>query len=131
MTINNRTTHTPNNTLPAVPPWAGSTIYNGKVVRLRNTCPIDNLLTMFHFICTLYPAIVQAEKDLFYQRIMSVYKYFNAGEFVLGKLHWLEFSPHKVDLTKSVIDNNIQQQHSTTTFNIGWSTWHIIQQYVQ
>ena len=37
--------------LPAVPPWAGSTIYNDKVVRLRNTCTIDNFLTMFHFIC--------------------------------------------------------------------------------
>lgn len=43
--------------LPVVPPWGGSTIYNEKVVRLRNTCTIDNFLTMFHFICLSNPSI--------------------------------------------------------------------------
>jgi len=85
MTINNRDTHP--NSLPHVPLWGGSTVYNGKVVALRNTGPIDNLLTMFHFICTFYSSIVQSEKDFFYQHILGVHQYFKAGEFVLDKLH--------------------------------------------
>ena len=59
---------------------------------------------MFHFICTLYSTLFQVNKDLFYQRITRVNKYFTAGEFVLGTLHWLELFPHKVDLAKSVVD---------------------------
>ena len=90
--------------LPAVPPWGGSTIYNEKVVRLRNTCTIDNFLTMFHFICLSNPSI-QSERELFYSHIIEVHKLFEAGDFVLGKLHWLELLPHiKVDLTQTVID---------------------------
>ena len=61
--------HALNNTLPPVPPWTGSTLYKGEVVRLRNTCTKNNWLAMFHFICTLYPTLVQANEDLFYQRI--------------------------------------------------------------
>ena len=89
--------------LPAVPPWGGSTIYNEKVVRLRNTCTIDNFVTMFHFICLSNPSI-QSQRDLFYSRIIEVHKLFEAGDFALGKLHWLELLPQKVDLTHTVID---------------------------
>ena len=89
--------------LPAVPPWGGSTIYNEKVVRLRNTCTIDNFLTLFHFICLSNPSI-QSQRDLFYSRIIEVHKLFEAGDFALGKLHWLELLPQKVDLTHTVID---------------------------
>ena len=89
--------------LPAVPPWGGSTIYNEKVVRLRNTCTIDNFLTMFHFICLSIPSI-QSQRDLFYSRMNEVHKLFKAGDFALGKLHWLELPPQKVDLTHTVID---------------------------
>ena len=102
MTINNRDTHP--NSLPHVPLWGGSTVYNGKVVTLRNTCPIDNHPNMLHFICTFYSTIVQAEKDFFYQRILGVHQYFKPGEFVLDKLHWLELFPQSVDLRQPLID---------------------------
>lgn len=35
---------------------------------------------------------------------MGVHEYFKTGEFVLGKLHWLELLPQTIDLTQSVID---------------------------
>ena len=59
---------------------------------------------MFHFICTLHTTIVLAEKDFFYQHILGVHQYFKAGEFVLGKLHWLELFPQSVDLTQPLVD---------------------------
>ena len=73
---------------------------------LSTFCPTTKLRisAMFHFICTLYSTLFQVNKDLFYQRITRIHKYFTAGEFVLGTLHWLELFPHKVDLTKSVVD---------------------------
>ena len=55
---------------------------------LSTFCPTTKLRisAMFHFICTLYSTLVQVNKDLFYQRIKRVHKYFTAGEFVLGTL---------------------------------------------
>ena len=58
---------------------------------------------MVHFICTSNPTI-HNEQDLFYQCIVDVHKRFKAGDFVSGKLHWLELFPHRVDLTQCVID---------------------------
>ena len=75
--------------LPAVPLWGVSTIYN--------------FLTMFHFICLSNPSI-QSQQDLFYSHIIEVHKRFEAGDFALGKLHWLELLPQKVDLAHTVID---------------------------
>ena len=45
---------------------------------LSTFCPTTKLhiSAMFHFICTLYSALVQVNKDLFYQRITRVHKYF-------------------------------------------------------
>ena len=50
--------------LPVVSPGSDSTIYNEKVVRLQNTCIIDNFLTMFHFISLSNP-LMHSERDLF------------------------------------------------------------------
>lgn len=78
--------------LPVVSLWDRSTIYNEKVVRLRNTCTIDN------FICLSNPSIQS-------QRVSEVHKFFEAGDFALGKLHWLELLLQtKVDLTCTIID---------------------------
>ena len=73
---------------------------------LSTFCPTTKLhiSAMFHFICTLYSALVQVIKDLFYQRITRVHKYFTVRVFVIDTLHWLDLFPHKFDLTKSVLE---------------------------
>ena len=86
MTIPSKDGESGSKPLPAVPPWGGITIYNEKVVRLQNTCTIDNFLTMFHFICLSNPSI-QSQRDLFFSHIIEVHKLFEAGDFALGKLH--------------------------------------------
>lgn len=61
MTIqSNKSSENGSKSLSAVPSPGGSAIYNEKVVRLQNTCTIDNFLTMFHLICISNP-LIQSE----------------------------------------------------------------------
>ena len=65
--------------LPAVTLWGGSTIYNEKVVRLRNTCTIDNFLTMFHFICLSNPSIYKVNETCFTHASLKYINFLKLG----------------------------------------------------
>ena len=57
-----------------------------------------HISAMFHFICTLYSALVQVNKDLFYQRITRVHKY-----FLLENLFLAHYTGQTCFLIKSIL----------------------------
>jgi hypothetical protein len=84
-----------------VPRWGSTASLDGNIqVKLLNTCPIDNYLTIFYLYFNLYPDMYNLYPDMYNQLALSSAQFaqyltetvsqFRKGEFALGKVHWLQ-----------------------------------------
>lgn len=77
-----------------VPRWGGTASLDGNIqVKLLNTCPIDNYLTIFYLYFNLYPDMynqLALSSAQFAQYLTETVSQFRKGEFALGKVHWLQ-----------------------------------------
>ncbi|XP_070539591.1 uncharacterized protein C14orf28 homolog [Ptychodera flava] len=74
-----------------IPPWGGQLYSEDKDVKLMNTCPIDNCLTIFYILQHQWVINIwmlpldQAVKDA----LASVIAYFSNGQYAEGKWAWM------------------------------------------
>ena len=76
----------------SVPSWGGQLLRRGKKITLCNTCPIDNLLVIFHNVLSVQEDIKSAfsrSKSLVSQTLISVHEHFLREEWAAGKYIWL------------------------------------------
>ena len=80
-----------------VPPWGGSCILKDHVhIKLINTCPIDNYLTIFYLHLLNHPNVLhelRLSPAVYAQCLLDVVAPFNNKDFARGKMHWLRQFP--------------------------------------
>lgn len=86
-----------------VPPWGGkiNLPYIGQIT-LVNTCPIDNFLTIFYTLMKNHRKAFQeisSSVEVYASYLIKIYKLFDRGNFVEGKLEWLKLFPGRFQTT--------------------------------
>ncbi len=92
-----------------VPPWGGSlqNVSGMGTQTLKNTCPIDNYLTIFFVLMHDFKKLHQelsSSTELYAATLIQIKNLFDAKMFSEGKLKWLQLFPGRFDLTSAVID---------------------------
>lgn len=110
-------TNTNSNTV--VIPWGGQTEIQDRTITLKNTCPIDNFLMIFHLLFNESSRIktyFENCNDLVAQTLCRSLKLVGDDEFCEAKLEWLTLNPAVQPTSASVIDvwgneENLFTQH--------------------
>lgn len=90
-----------------VPPWEGHFSYEDQNIEIINSCPIDNLLTTFHILCSSNSDFLKAFSNLPYEgarTLLSVHQIFSNQQWVTGKLIWLTQINLGIDLTRKQVN---------------------------
>ena len=93
----------------SVPPWGGVIFSPYMTVRmLKNTCPIDNYLTIFYVLMTERGAFyqhLQSSVELYAVQLVKIKDLFDKRMFSEGKLTWItSMFPGRFDMTHEVLD---------------------------
>ena len=90
--------------VPRVPAWGGTF----GTIKLVNTCPIDNFLTIFYTQLKNVPhfsAKLSEMSEPWAKRLVAIAQIFDNGEFTGGKVEWLSpFSQFDFSVAHSTID---------------------------
>ena len=82
----------PTNLMTIVMPWGGQTMIQGRTVTLKNTCPIDDFLMIFHLLFKESPRIktyFSKSSNQVAQTLCRSMQMVGDGEFCEAKLEWL------------------------------------------
>lgn len=75
-------------------PWGGRGKLARRVVKLVNTCPIDNLLYFIYLALNKDPSaleeIQKKAKDQWLSALLEVHRCFSKREWTDGKIKWLK-----------------------------------------
>ena len=83
-----------------VPKWGGiADLDDGIHIKLINTCPIDNYLTLFYLYFKSHPDIYNQlkhspESNTIANYLIQTLEHFDDEEFAIGKVHWLKQFPN-------------------------------------
>ena len=79
-----------------VPKWGGfAYLHDNVVIKLINTCPIDNYLTIFYLYLKEHPEVLYqlsqlAKSDRYARCLNNVVQSFDDAASGAGKVHWLQ-----------------------------------------
>ena len=90
-----------------VPTWGGHFSHKDRNIEIINSCPIDNLLTTFHLLCSSNSDFLKAFSNLPYEgarTLLSVHQMFSNQQWVTGKLIWLTQINLGIDLARKQVN---------------------------
>lgn len=93
-----------------VPPWGGACFCAGSayfVSQLKNTCPIDNYLTIFYVLMCEHNSFLQYLNnsiDDYARTLIKVKDLFDQGMHFEGKMQWLSLFPGRFNMNVPILD---------------------------